>query len=345
MMNTQTLPTLQMHDLYHFEVETLFIKSQCLLHNPLGDSANRYNPLLSPKDVELKKNSPVIFVLAGFTGNAPFYFNGKFNEKNAVQTIDEGCRQGQAPLATYVFVDALTTWGGSQFINSAAVGNYEDYIIRELIPALEKHLGRSIIPETTAIIGGSSGGYGALHLASKFPEIFGHCLAIAPDSFFSASLMSDLYIALPYWEKQGNAKKILEDLRSGKLTKQKNWHSLLNAFGMAACYAPTGAGVEFQYPLHPKTGSLIPEVWKHFEEHDPVFFLKDRLANLRQLKTIYLDVGNKDNFHLQYGARQIATLLTEAGIPLEYSEFDGNHFDIGDRRTQAWQYLATLWRA
>lgn len=344
MSDSKLFPQWQAYNLKSFDVKTLQVDSQILKANPLGDNHCRFNPLLLPQSTPIQE-LPVVFVLAGFSGNAPFYFNAKFNEMNAVQQIDLLHSQGLAPDAIYVFVDCLTLWGGSQFINSSAVGHYEDFIILELIPALQRELKIQLKPDTTAIVGGSSGGYGALHLASAYPEVFGHCFAIAPDSFFSASLLPDLYVALPYLEKYQTAKRILEELRIGKLTKQKNWHSLLNAFGMSACYSPAGHSVEFNYPLELKTGQIKSEIWQRFLDKDPVNFLPQRLKNLKCLKTIYLDVGNKDNFHLQYGTRQIAQNLKDLGLTVEYSEFDGNHFDIGERRSEVWKFLATLWRS
>lgn len=330
------------YELTHFHVQTLKIESAELKGNPLRDPFIRFNPLLVPKS---KGPWPVVMVLGGFTGNAPFYLNPKFNEQNAVQAIDQAFSRGEAPEALYVFVDALSSWGGSQFLNSAATGNYETYIIKELVPSLKKHFPASSSASEWCVMGGSSGGYGALHLASKFPEIFGVIAAIAPDSFFEASLLPDLYQALPFWEKyKESGLKALEELRNGRLAKNRNWHSLLNAFGMSACYAPKGQHGDFELPLSVITGEKNERVWNKFLLHDPLYFLPQRMTALKQISAIYLDVGNKDNFNLQYGTRQISRLLKNGNIPHDYVEFDGNHFEIGERRPEVWKWLTTLWR-
>ncbi|MBO9666342.1 MAG: enterochelin esterase [Bdellovibrio sp.] len=330
------------YDVTNFKIETLKLQSESLKNNPLRDPYTRYNPLLIPNTAG---PWPVVFVLGGFSGNAPFYFNAKFNEQNTIQGIDQAFTRGEAPEALYVFVDALSTWGGSQFINSTAVGNYEDYIVRELVPAIKAHYLVEANPQHWCVMGGSSGGYGALHLASKYPDVFGYAAAIAPDSFFEASITHDLYQALPVWEKYGQSGlRLIEELRNGKLTKFKNWHSLLNAFGMSACYSPKGEHGDFHYPLDPKTGEKIPEVWNEWLKKDPLHFLKERTENLKKLSGLYLDVGIKDNFNLQYGCRQITALLNTAKIPHDYVEFDGNHFDIGERRPEVWKWLSSMWR-
>lgn len=342
-MKSEIIKNLCPYDTHNFEVETLRIESAILKNNPLKDSHVRFNPLLVPKSS--KGPWPVVFILSGFTGNAPFYFNSKFNEQNAVQVIDKTTKQGEAPEALYVFVDALTSWGGSQFINSAATGNYENYIVDELIPALKKSFPVSTDASEWCVAGGSSGGYGALHLGSKYPDIFGLVGAIAPDCFFEASLLPELYHTLPLWEKyRESGHKALEELRNGKLLKHRNWHTLLNSFGMAACYGPKGHDGNFQFPLDAYTGEKIPAVWEKWLEKDPLHFLPKRVENLKKLSGIYLDVGSKDNFHLQYGTRQISRIFNEQKIDHDFVEFDGNHFDIGDRRPEVWKWLSSKWR-
>lgn len=342
-MKTEVLTNLRNYEITHFHIETLKIESAALKTNPLRDPHIRFNPVLKPKSAG---PWPVIVVLGGFTGNASFYFNSKFNEQNAVQVIDQAAAKGEAPEALYVFIDAITTWGGSQFINSAASGMYEDYIIEEVLPAVKKEYAVSKKTSDWCVTGGSSGGYGALHLGSKYPDTFGLIAAVAPDSFFEASLVSEIYQVLPLWDKyKQSGIKALEELRNGRLTKMKNWHTLLNVFGMASCYCPKGIHGDFELPLSVITGEKIPEVWAKWLQHDPVHFLPERLKNLRKISGIYLDVGNKDNFHLQYGARQISKIFQEHSITHDYVEFDGNHFDIGDRRPEVWKWLSSIWRS
>lgn len=320
-------------------LKTLVVDSIILSTNPLQDPPRRALPILVPNE---EGPHPVVFVLAGFTGNAPYYSNLKFNEPNAIQIIINQQKAGLAPSAIYVFIDAMTSWGGSQFLNSSAVGNYEDYIIQEVVPSIKNHFNCSPSRDEWCVMGGSSGGYGALHLGSKYPDIFGLIGAIAPDSLFSASLLPEFYTAAPVWEKYGSAERILQDLRSGKLLKLKNWHSVLNAIAMAACYCPKGQGIEIDFPLT-LDGEVKAEIWKKIESCDPIHFLKQRLPRLMQTK-VYLDVGQRDNFHLQYGSRQIAKILKSENIELTYCEFDGNHFDIGERRQEVWKWLTQIWR-
>lgn len=342
MPQIQKYPSFVPYRLQHFDIQTLEITSRALSQNPLQDPRTRFNPLLVPKT---EGPYPVVFVLAGFTGNAPFYLNAKFGEANFVQTLDQAVSRGSAPEALYVFVDALTSWGGSQFINSPASGRYEDYIIKELVPALKSEFDCSSQTQDWAVMGGSSGGYGALHLGSAHPDIFGHIGAIAPDSFFEASLLPDIYQALPLWEQyKGHSPAAFADLKNGKLRKQKNWHSLLNAFGMASCYGGNADG-SFSLPVDSFSGKILADKWSQWKQHDPLEFLEKRRQQVAKLSSVCLFVGQKDNFHLQLGSRQIYGLLQNiSGPALRYEEFDGTHFDIGEYRIHVWEWLASQFR-
>jgi len=331
---TQVLDQLSVLDLKNFSLETLLIESKALKRNPLKDPHVRRNPVLIPKNAE--GPLPVVFVLSGLTGNGPQSFSTKFGELNTAEILDAAVSAHKAPKALYVFVDATTSWGGSQFINSAQ-GNYEDYLIKELIPAIHENYDVSPLAKKWCVTGGSSGGYGALHLSSKFPNIFGVAAAIAPDCFFQASLLSEMYDALYDWTKFGGPKGLLKELRAGRLSKNKNFHTLVNAVGMSLCYA----GGEL--PIDSYTGVLKPSVWKKWMQHDPLVFLPKRAANLKKLSALYIDVGNRDQFDLHLGCRQLNQWLKSKKIKHHYSEFNGTHFEIGTRRPEVWAWLQSLW--
>lgn len=329
-------PTLE-----NFEIKTLKVESQALKNNPLRDSHIRYNPVLVPKKI-IKKPPALIYVLAGFTGNGPKYFGIKSFEENYPQEIDTLYGDNKAPHAIYVFVDAFSFWGGSQFLNSIAVGNYEDYFVKELHLSILKSFNLKKDAKRTAIVGGSSGGYGALHLCSKYPDNFSVIGAIAPDSDFKTSLLQDLYIASSYL-KDKRTFRVLRDAHSqGDILKLRTGHSILNAIGMSACYSPKSKTGEFEFPIDMKTGEILPKVWKKWLDKDPIHFLIKRKAKLSAIKKVYLEVGNRDQYHLYFGARKIAKLLKQNKVSTYYNEFSGTHWDLSSRRKYMLEYLCKV---
>ncbi len=328
---------LEVYNLSEFKISTLKITSSALKDNPLGDSIHRSNPMLYPSQTGSYK---AVLFLSGFTGNGAKNFNFRSFEPNLIEEIESWTKNESIAPLIYIFVDAWTLWGGSQFINSKGCGNYEDFIMKELLPKAEEELkSRDYKVSEWAVMGGSSGGYGALHLSSKFPETFKNCLAIAPDCHFDISLKPEIYHAFPKIESWGGIDKIRTDLITRELKiNSRDFHTVMNVIGMAHCYSNLGITGTPLLPLD-KEGNFDEILWKSWLEKDPLYFLPKRIAALKSLKTLFLSVGEYDQFLLQFGARQIRQLFLKNDIPFTYEEFKGNHFDISTRRKKALSLL------
>lgn len=336
-------PNLDLLQLRAFKIFTLKLESHVLRSNPWRDPATRVHGFLLPQGKAPPQGWPLVVVLAGFTGNGTQYFSLRSFEDNFVQKLDRCVVAGRAPRAGFLFVDAMTFWGGSQFINSPGMGRYQDHIVDELLPMVKGAF--PLNSKRVCVMGGSSGGYGALHLGSKFPEVFPWVGAIAPDCFFAISLLPELYSTLPLIKKNGGIKRIAELMRQGRFHGRRDSHEILNSIAMGLCFAPHSSHPrQVDFPIDEATGELKLKTWKRWLKHDPLHFLPARRSQLRQLKGVYLDVGTEDQFQLQWGSRQIRKLLRQMRVRLHYSEFEGNHFDIGERRPQLWEWLQAQWR-
>lgn len=328
----------QLLNLKNFYLEQVRVKSAALKKNPLGDSPEKVSPVMVPKSFSGKK-LPVVFVLAGFTGNGPKYLGPRSFEPNMAEQIDGGVSNDKAPKAIYVFLDAFSFWGGGQFINSVGVGNYEDYFVKEVYPEIAREY--PINEKKVMIMGVSSGGYGALHLCSKFPKLFPYCAALAPDSDFETSLLGDIYKSSPFLLGKSYAE--LKRLhRQDKILSRRDGHSILNAIGMTACYSAKSAH-RLEWPINLKTGERDLKVWKKWQAHDPVYFLPKREKKLKELKALYLEVGVRDQFHLYFGARKMHDYFKKAKIRHHYNEFNGTHFDFAERRPILWEWIHKKW--
>ncbi|HEC21514.1 MAG TPA: esterase, partial [Chloroflexi bacterium] len=150
-------------------------ESRVLADNPPGDPFRRTLPVYLPPGYndDPDRRYPVIWVLAPFTSWGERLFNLQAWDENIVQRMDRLVREGKAAPAILIFPDCFTHYGGSQYLNSSAVGRYEDYLIEELIPFSDAHLRTLPTREHRAVLGYSSGGYGALMLAMRHPNTFG----------------------------------------------------------------------------------------------------------------------------------------------------------------------------
>ena len=68
----------------------------------------------------------------------------------------------------------------------------------------------------------------------------------------------------------------------------------------------------------------------------------NQAGNLRRLKALYLDCGEKDQFNLLYGTRRFAQRLNELGIAHRYEEFPDNHSGVDYRMDESLPFLAQV---
>ena len=88
----------------------------------------------------------------------------------------------------------MTSLGGSQFVNSPAIGRYADYVLQDVVTAVRLCC-FSCRPEL-GIVGHSSGGFGALRLAMDFPGAVQAIVCHAGDMGFDIAFVGELTQAL-----------------------------------------------------------------------------------------------------------------------------------------------------
>jgi enterochelin esterase family protein len=237
------------------------------------------------------------------------------------------------------FPDAFTRYGGSQYLNSSAVGRYHDYIVEELVPFVDQSL--RTLPDGTyrGVLGHSSGGYGALMFAMARPDLFGAAASHAGDMFFEACYWPDIPGAIRTLNRFDSIESFVADLMTLTHTRDvgRDWFNAMSVCAMSACYSPNPVSqTGFDLPFDPYTGEIVREVWERWLEHDPVQAAPDQLANLAELKALYFDCGRDDEYNLFLGARRFHRLLEQAGIDHIHEEFEGTH------RNLAWRYERSL---
>ena len=87
-----------------------------------------------------------------------------------------------------MLVDAFTAVGGSQFIDSPAIGAYGTYFSDEVVPFVDERF--RTLPEAAhrGVAGKSSGGFGAMVWGMLRPDLFGAFATHAGDALFEVSL-------------------------------------------------------------------------------------------------------------------------------------------------------------
>ena len=121
------------------------------------------------------KRYPWAIWLHGMNGNYQrFHFGG-------AEVMDKLLGDGKIPPMVFV---AATCARRTLYLNGERSGDFEDLILRDLIGDVEKNYRVSTKRADRALMGCSIGGYGALKIAMRHPEVFGtvvsHSGAIFP---------------------------------------------------------------------------------------------------------------------------------------------------------------------
>jgi S-formylglutathione hydrolase FrmB len=320
--------------------------SRCLEGNPLGDPAVRDIPVYLPEGFDSSREYPLLVILAGFTGSSLSHLSWMPWGETMPERIERLIAGKNIPPSVALFPDPFTRLGGSQYLNSSAVGDYEDYLTGELIPWARANFHAGLHPETTAVAGKSSGAYGAFVLTAHHPDLFGWMIMHSGDCAFEYCYLPDFPAALGEMQRQGGVEKFLANI--GKPGPQsKALFQAINTAAMAACYSPNADSPwGFDFPFDLETGEIRQDVWRRWLAHDPVRMVEraEVVENLRKLRGIYIECGKRDEFNLQWGARILAAKLKAAGLRVEHREFDDGHMNVHYRYDESLSWLGGLLR-
>src|SRR3970040_618709 len=174
------------------QIRSEFFRGQVLQGNALDDPIERaVHAVLPAAYAESRDRFPVVFLLAGFTATGASVLKYEAWEEDILQRMDRLVAGGRARPMILILPDAMTRFGGSQYINSAATGRYQDYLL-ELVDWADHSLRTLPQREARAIAGKSSGGFGALRMAMDHPEAFGLVGDHSGDKYFEYCYFPEL---------------------------------------------------------------------------------------------------------------------------------------------------------
>src|SRR4029453_13432885 len=169
--------------------------SQILKGNPLGDPhVRRGGVWLPPQYGVARKRLPVLYDLVGFTGSGLAHVAWKSFGDNVPERAARLIREGRMGPAIIVFPDCFTALGGNQYVNTSAIGNYADYLTKEIVPFVDREFRTLASRDHRGCFGKSSGGDGAIIHGMKYAGTWG---AIADHS-------GDAHFDFVYWHDWPN---------------------------------------------------------------------------------------------------------------------------------------------
>jgi S-formylglutathione hydrolase FrmB len=320
-------------------IHQLTIASTALAGNLLGDPTVRAVPVYVPAGHD-GHGLPLLVDIVGFTGGGPSHTSWKNFGENVPERLDRLIGTGAMPPVAVAFPDCFTRLGGNQYINSAAMGRWEDFLIDEMLPAVEGRFGCGG-PGRRGLFGKSSGGYGAVVHALLRADTWSAAACHSGDMGFELCYLGDIFETIRHLGKHCRSIEEFMDYFESTRKPTDTDVKMLMILAMAATYDPApDQYLGIRLPVDLETGERIDARWANWLAWDPVVLADRHGDNLRSLKGLYIDCGTDDQYNLVFGARQLHRKLDRDGIPHRYEEFPDNHSSIDYRMDESLPFLA-----
>jgi S-formylglutathione hydrolase FrmB len=288
-------------------VQRIKVHGKSLEGNLDGDSVDRNVSVYLP--ASYKKNStrryPVVYFLHGYTDNDAKFYGFSKHWMTLPPILDTVFTEGKTNEMIVVTPDAFTRFQGSMYSNSITTGNWEDFIAKELVAYIDSHYRTIANAGSRGLAGHSMGGYGALRIGQKNPNVFSSIYLLSPCCLNSQNISNQIPTN---FLRADSIKTIVEFEKTDFGTK--------TVFASAAAWSPNPALPPFYIDLPVKNGVLQPTVLAKWNANRPLNTIDQYITNIKQLKAIAFDAGTRDQ-----GIAASIKVLDE-----ELKKYDIKHF-------------------
>jgi len=316
------------------DVRVDFIESEALAKNPLGDPSTRAVAVYLPPeyDAQSSRRYPTLYVLHGYTGNVGALISSRPWETNVLQWADQLVRTRRMEPAIVVLVDGFTRLGGSQYVDSVHNGKYATYTVRDVVGHVDANY-RTIPTEGgRAVLGKSSGGFGAMHLVLEHPGIFSAFASHSGDSYFRYAHFPAFATVHRMLEAHRFDLRAFVEAFEAKQKRGMPEYTTMEMLAYAAAYSPAGAAAfDIDLPFDRETGEVRNDVFERWLAFDPAERVSSHRSELARLRLRYLDCGRRDEYNLDIGARVVTRRIKDLGLTVRHEEFDDDHRNVGYR--------------
>jgi len=319
------------------KLQNRVLESVSLMGNAIGNSYERKMQVYTPPGY--KKNGtqqyPVVYLLHGFPFSeksfidmsvwdewiTPYFWTQEypdFPEEGFRLWVDNLITDGVIEPMIIVMPDASTEpYGFSFYTNSILNGNYEDFIVNDLVNYMDKKYNTIANSSGRAVIGHSQGGYAAFKFGMLHPDVFGTV----------ASHSGLLYVDAVLGMGQAVELENPEGYFSGP-DPTKFFTSA--GYAMSAAWSPNPTNPPFFVDLPFEFNDeghveLVPDVANLWHQNDVFSLLEYYHDDFNYLNGIYLDVGMYDELGTQLAHAPVIGMLDYYSIDYTYEEYLGGH--------------------
>lgn len=308
--------------------ERIKVHGQSLEGNLEGDSPDRDVSVYLPPSYKTSttRRYPVIYFLHGYTDSDDRWFGLVKSFVNLPAGVDKSLTQGAREMIV-VMPNAYTRYQGSMYSSSVVTGDWEIYITKDLVGYIDSHY--RTLPNATSrgLAGHSMGGYGTMRIGMKYPGVFSSIYALSPCCMIPNMAPAD-------GPSKAEAIHTIEEFNKADFGTKAQLAS-------AAVWSPNPKNPPFFFDLPTKDGQAQPLVLAKWAANAPLAMVDQYLGNLKKLKAIAFDAGDKDT-GIAETIRTLDGILNEYDLPHMFEIYEGTHVSgIQDRiETKTMQFFS-----
>jgi S-formylglutathione hydrolase len=303
------------------------IPAPSLAGNLLGDPTRQVAYVYLPPgyDTDPERRYPTLYLLHGILDSPEVWVEPAYQGMTIQATMDSLIGAGEIGPAIVVVPNGRNAYGASGWMNSAAAGNWGDYLVRDVVGHVDRTYRTLARAESRAILGHSFGGFGAIRLSMLHPDVFTVAWGMNPCCM--CCLEADMVVDPEVWRRIREAPSIAA--LWGYLQNDGDPWPLLMA-GMWALLLPDPGAPPFYFddPVHQEGGRLVvePETWARIDGQLPLAQVADHVEALRSLRGLAFDSAFDDEFaHIPLGAKALSDTLEALEVSHLYEVYAGDH--------------------
>jgi hypothetical protein len=269
----------------------------------------RFMVYLPPDYDPSSRGYPVIYYMP----DAIEGYKSPFETQQAEELFDSAIAHGIVGRFIFVSVDMNTPVASSWCVNSPVTGNWEDFVVEELVPYIDSNFKTLANRDSRGIAGDRVGAYCALRLAMRRPDVFGSVYGMDP---VGAGSGEQILGSRPNWDLLMTAKSIDEVRKDSSSTI---FLSIFQAF----LPDPVKAPLFIDLPARREGDRMVIDANLN-ERLSQNFFLESMIPQyadkMKSLRGIKFDWGHRDPDH-GYSNQAFTRRVNDFGIPHEVEAY------------------------
>src|SRR6187200_1097455 len=265
-------------------IERITVHGTALEGNLEGDSPDREATVYLPPAYagDQSRRFPVIYLLHGYGGREDTFTERLASLQQSSDTL--AAAQGFSS-AIVVTPSAYTLHKGSMYSNSPTTGDWERFVAEDLVAYMDSHYRTLATRMSRGLAGHSMGGYGALRIGMKRPDVF-----------LSLYLMSSCCLSAnrnPRPEAMAASEAIRTREQAAEAAAAPGFGPS-TTLASAAAWSPNPANPPLFLDLPMKDKKVRADIVAKWVANAPIEMVSQYVPALNEYYSIAMDIGTKD---------------------------------------------------